>query len=66
MTAVQRASEKLGVPAPGTLRPVNIVQHEDAGSLATGGPTVTQTDEVVELPPSYQDVRRNSGIQSGP
>lgn len=65
MTAVQRASEKLGVPPPGTLRPVNIVQHEDAGVVATGGPSTTQNEEILELPPSYQDARRNSPIQEG-
>ncbi|KAG8955198.1 hypothetical protein FRC04_009656 [Tulasnella sp. 424] len=65
MTAAQRASEKMGLPPPGTLRPVNIVQHEDAGVLASGGPSTTQNDEILELPPSYQDVRRNSGTQEG-
>ncbi|KAG9016243.1 hypothetical protein FRB90_003635 [Tulasnella sp. 427] len=62
MTTAQKQSEKLGVPPPGALRPVNIVQHEDAGMLASGGPSNRQTEEVVELPPSYQEVRRNSGI----
>ncbi|KAG8920379.1 hypothetical protein FRC02_000947 [Tulasnella sp. 418] len=50
-----RAS-KQGLPPPGTLRPVNIIQHEDGGEVPTAGPA----EEVVELPPSYNDVSRNS------
>lgn len=50
---------------PARLRPLNVIQHADGGTLP-----VTETspppaeDAVVELPPSYNDVRRADGVQS--
>lgn len=41
------------------LRPVNFVQHEDAGELPeAGGSGQADEPETVELPPSYNSVRR--------
>ena len=39
-------------PAPPSFRPVNIVQHEDAGP--SGGPEEAET---IELPPAYTNIR---------
>ncbi|CAG7849993.1 SubName: Full=Uncharacterized protein {ECO:0000313/EMBL:CCA67286.1} [Serendipita indica DSM 11827] len=46
-------------PGSGGLRPVNVIQHQDAG----GVPPTNEPEEVVELPPSYNEVRR---IEGGP
>lgn len=43
-------------PAP-TLRPVNIVQHEDAGPPEPSG---QEESETIELPPAYTNLRRAS------
>ena len=43
-------------PAPPSFRPVNIVQHEDAGPSEVD---VSQTEaETIELPPAYTNIRR--------
>jgi hypothetical protein len=39
------------------MRPVNFVQHQDAGAVE---PTTIEEAELIELPPSYADVRRGS------
>ncbi|KAG8829478.1 hypothetical protein FRC18_009297 [Serendipita sp. 400] len=44
------------------LRPMNLVQHEDAGAVPTT--TTSNGEEVVELPPSYNDVKRAEGGQN--
>ncbi|KAG8993388.1 hypothetical protein FRB94_013983 [Tulasnella sp. JGI-2019a] len=50
-----------GGTAPRTMRPVNFVVHDDAGAAQPlAGPSSLATEEVVELPPSYTDVRWNS------
>lgn len=41
-------------PAPPSFRPVNIVQHEDAGPSADMG---EQEPETIELPPAYTNIR---------
>jgi hypothetical protein len=43
--------------APPRIRPVNFVQHRDAGTVE---PTVHEEAELIELPPSYADVGRNA------
>lgn len=40
-------------PAPPSFRPVNIVQHEDAGPSEAGGGDL----ETIELPPAYTNLR---------
>lgn len=44
-------------PAPPSFRPVNIVQHEDAGP--SEGAT-EQEAETIELPPAYTNIRSNN------
>ena len=41
-------------PLPPSLRPVNIIQHEDAGPSRV---TVGEEPETVELPPAYTNIR---------
>lgn len=41
-------------PAPPSFRPVNIVQHEDAGPSDAPPPEA----ETIELPPAYTNIRR--------
>ncbi|THH17568.1 hypothetical protein EW146_g3282 [Bondarzewia mesenterica] len=41
-------------PMPPTLRPVNIIQHDDAGP---SGPPQDQELETIELPPAYTNLR---------
>ena len=43
----------------GRLRPLNIIQHDD-GDLVPNTPAVP-AEEVVELPPSYNDVLQAAG-----
>ena len=43
-------------PAPPSFRPVNIVQHEDAGPSEAGQPDL----ETIELPPAYTNLRIGS------
>jgi hypothetical protein len=45
---------------PPRLRPFNVIQHEDAGGVPATEETPVEP-EVVELPPSYNDVRRGAG-----
>jgi hypothetical protein len=40
-------------PMPPSLRPVNIIQHDDAGTVADDNEA-----ETVELPPAYTNIRR--------
>jgi hypothetical protein len=42
---------------PSRLRPLNIIQHEDGG-LIQDTLVAPADEEVVELPPSYNDVRQ--------
>ncbi len=42
---------------PPSLRPVNIIQHDDAGSAAGDA---EEEAETVELPPAYTNIRRDS------
>lgn len=42
---------------PDGLRAVNVIQHQDAGGM----PAVNEPEEVIELPPSYNEVRRADG-----
>ena len=44
-------------PAPPSFRPVNIVQHEDAGPSEDTAP---QEPETIELPPAYTNIRANN------
>jgi hypothetical protein len=46
---------KSGMP-PSAFRPVNFVQHEDAGDI----PTADQEPETVELPPAYTALRNRA------
>ncbi|EMD35430.1 hypothetical protein CERSUDRAFT_116197 [Gelatoporia subvermispora B] len=41
-------------PAPPTFRPVNIIQHDDAGPQEQG----QEEPETIELPPAYTNIRR--------
>ncbi|KAG8851398.1 hypothetical protein FRB96_009235 [Tulasnella sp. 330] len=50
-----------GGAAPRTMRPVNVIVHDDGGAAQQPeGSSSSPNGEVVELPPSYSDVRRNS------
>lgn len=49
-TGVSRKS-----PLPPSLRPVNVIQHEDAGPSA---PADNTEPETVELPPAYTNIRK--------
>jgi hypothetical protein len=49
---------------PSRLRPLNIIQHEDGG-LVPNTPAAPAAEEVVELPPSYNDVRQAAGNAPG-
>lgn len=51
---------KGGVPRP--LRPVNIIQHDDAGPPPGSSAAEGETD-TIELPPTYEAVRKN--LQGG-
>ncbi|RPD75490.1 hypothetical protein L226DRAFT_447792, partial [Lentinus tigrinus ALCF2SS1-7] len=44
-------------PAPPSFRPVNIIQHDDAG-LADEPPPPDEEPETIELPPAYTNIRR--------
>ena len=44
-------------PMPPSLRPVNIIQHEDAGSSL---PADNTEPETVELPPAYTNIRKTA------
>jgi len=52
-TGVSRKS-----PLPPSLRPVNVVQHEDAGPSV---PADNTEPETVELPPAYTNIRKTPG-----
>lgn len=43
-------------PAPPTFRPVNIVQHEDAGP--SDAPPQEEQEETIELPPAYTNIKK--------
>lgn len=47
------------VEGPSRLRPLNVIQHADGGTvpITETGPQAAEND-VVELPPSYNDVRK--------
>ena len=45
-------------PAPPSFRPVNIIQHDDAG-LADQPPPPEEEPETIELPPAYTNIRRD-------
>lgn len=49
--------------APSRLRPVNVIQHEDGGAV-TSPPPPAVSPEIVELPPSYAEVRRAEDRQA--
>ncbi|KAG9090613.1 hypothetical protein FS749_000417 [Ceratobasidium sp. UAMH 11750] len=51
---------KAGMP-PSSFRPVNFIQHEDAGDI----PSTDQEPETVELPPAYTDFRNRTAGTSG-
>lgn len=44
-------------PAPPSFRPVNIVQHEDAGPSEAPHPP-DEEEETIELPPAYTNIKR--------
>lgn len=41
-------------PLPPSLRPVNIIQHDDAGTVGDE----SETADTVELPPAYTNIKR--------
>lgn len=45
-------------PLPPSLRPVNVIQHEDAGPSL---PADNQEPETIELPPAYTNIRQTPG-----
>ncbi|GBE88599.1 hypothetical protein BKA93DRAFT_819466 [Sparassis latifolia] len=45
-------------PHPPTLRPVNIIQHDDAGPPPPPGEQHAEEPETIELPPAYTNIRR--------
>ncbi|QRV90874.1 SKG6 domain protein [Ceratobasidium sp. AG-Ba] len=52
---------KSGMP-PSAFRPVNFIQHEDAGDVPAAA---DQEPETVELPPAYTDFRKRPDDASG-
>ena len=50
-------------PASSRMRPMNIIQHQDGGVLPVSPPV--GEDEVVELPPSYNDARAAAASTRG-
>ncbi|VDB88919.1 unnamed protein product [Peniophora sp. CBMAI 1063] len=59
MTDVTSSSRKTAMPR---MRPVNIVQHEDAGPSAA--PAAEEQPETVELPPAYTNLRAAPGASA--
>jgi hypothetical protein len=49
-----RTSKSAAAPS---LRPVNIIQHDDAGLAPE------EEDETIELPPAYSNIRRNKTLK---
>ncbi|KAI0739049.1 hypothetical protein C8Q80DRAFT_226122 [Daedaleopsis nitida] len=45
-------------PAPPSFRPVNIIQHDDAGPPEQP-PSPEEEPETIELPPAYTNIKRN-------
>jgi hypothetical protein len=39
------------------MRPVNIIQHDDAGP-SEGGPKEEDEPETIELPPAYTNIKK--------
>lgn len=56
MTNATTTTRKTATPAP--LRPVNIIQHDDAGPSEAGD---DQEPETIELPPAYTNIRSAQG-----
>ncbi|CAL1699565.1 unnamed protein product [Somion occarium] len=50
-------------PAPPSFRPVNIVQHEDAGP---GDEPPPEEPETIELPPAYTNIKQSAPPGPGP
>jgi len=48
--------------APPSFRPVNIVQHEDAGPPEQEGGRAEEPVETIELPPAYTNLKTASGV----
>lgn len=44
-------------PVPPALRPVNVIQHDDAGAASDAG-AVEGEPETVELPPAYTNIKK--------
>lgn len=55
-------TDRKGHP-PTAMRATNFVQHEDAG--AVDATPAAEEGEVLELPPTYQDIRKPKGLGSG-
>jgi hypothetical protein len=47
---------------PAQLRPVNVIQHDDAGDVEEAD----ETQETIELPPAYTNIRRPPGTKPPP
>jgi hypothetical protein len=60
MTDITTSSRKTAMPR---LRPVNIVQHEDAGPSAAA--PAADEPETVELPPAYTNIRSARDAEEG-
>ena len=56
-TSAMGTSSSRKSPAPPVMRPVNIIQHEDAGLPPPAG---EEEPETVELPPAYTNIRSNA------
>ncbi|KAI0720720.1 hypothetical protein C8T65DRAFT_273208 [Cerioporus squamosus] len=52
-------------PVPPSFRPVNIIQHDDAG-LADQPPAPEEEPETIELPPAYTNIKPAGGSSSAP
>lgn len=55
-----QGTRKTGMP-PTSFRPVNFIQHDDAGEVAPDN----QEPETIELPPAYTDFRTKTAEASG-
>ncbi|KAI0349209.1 hypothetical protein OH77DRAFT_1507547 [Trametes cingulata] len=51
-------------PVPPSFRPVNIIQHDDAGP-PTVPPPPPEEPETIELPPAYTNIRREEEAAAG-
>lgn len=60
-SAISNSTYMRKSPAPPSFRPVNIIQHDDAGPSAAAEPE----PETIELPPAYTNIKPTHEAPSG-